>query len=222
MSITIKSVGEIVVNGIRFDVKNWDNELMTDQNSLNTADDFFSLLGSRKISYLLVGGIAMLSYVEGRNTQDVDFIFSRQDLERLPELVLCDESRDFARGDFRSLQIDCLLTKNKLFKYVLERYRSRRRFGSIEVECVTVEGLIVLKLYALPSLYRQGQMGRASLYEGDITQLLLGYEVELTPLLGVLKKHVLGRNMEEIQDILEEIQGRVTRMKRRSLRGQDS
>lgn len=222
MSITIKSVGEIVVNGIRFDVKNWDNELMTDQNSLNTADDFFSLLESRKISYLLVGGIAMLSYVEGRNTQDVDFIFSRQDLERLPELVLCDESRDFARGDFRSLQIDCLLTKNKLFKYVLERYRSRRRFGSIEVECVTVEGLIVLKLYALPSLYRQGQMGRASLYEGDITQLLLGYEVELTPLLGVLKKHVLGRNMEEIQDILEEIQGRVTRMKRRSLRGQDS
>jgi hypothetical protein len=222
MNITIKSVGEIVVNGIRFDVKNWDNELMADQNLLNTADDFFSLLESRKISYLLVGGIAMLSYVEGRNTQDVDFIFSRQDLERLPELVLCDESRDFARGDFRSLQIDCLLTKNKLFKYVLERYRSRRRFGSIEVECVTVEGLIVLKLYALPSLYRQGQMGRASLYEGDITQLLLGYEVELTPLLGVLKKHVLGRNMEEIQDILEEIQGRVTRMKRRSLRGQDS
>jgi hypothetical protein len=92
----------------------------------------------------------------------------------------------------------------------------------VEIECVTVEGLVVLKLYALPSLYRQGQMGRASLYEGDITQLLLGYEVKLTPLLGVLKKHVLGRNMEEVRDILEEIQGRVARMKRRSQRGQDS
>jgi hypothetical protein len=220
MTLAARSVGAIVRDGIYFDIKNWSDELMADRNLLETADTLFALLETRKIPYLLVGGIAILSYIEGRNTQDIDFIFSRKDLDRLPELILHDENRDFARGDFQSLQIDCLLTGNKLFKRVLEKYRTRRTFGNIEIECATVEGLILLKLYALPSLYHQGQMGRASLYEGDITQLLLGHEVNLKPLLKELSKHLLTSDLEETQDIMTDIQARVARMKRRSQHSQ--
>ncbi len=33
-------------------------------------------LAERKIEYWLVGGVALLSYVDGRNTQDIDLIGS--------------------------------------------------------------------------------------------------------------------------------------------------
>ena len=55
-----------------------------------TSDDFFEIvetlfdtLTDREINYLLVGGVALLSYVEGRNTQDIALILSRTDLEEL-------------------------------------------------------------------------------------------------------------------------------------------
>jgi hypothetical protein len=38
--------------------------------------DLFGLLQSRGIAYLLVGGVAMLTYVDGRNTKDVDLVLS--------------------------------------------------------------------------------------------------------------------------------------------------
>ncbi|MGD1901226.1 MAG: hypothetical protein ACFB9N_03195, partial [Geitlerinemataceae cyanobacterium] len=159
--------------------------------------------------------VSFLSVNQGRNTQDIDFIFSRKDLDRLPELTLTDESCDFARGNLQSLQIDGRLTGNKLFKRVLTQHKIRRTFGNIEIDCATVEGLILLKLYALPSLYRQGQMGRASIYEGDITQLLLSYDVSPKPLLEELAQHLLASDLEEVTDILAEVQARVARMKRR-------
>ncbi|MGD1901833.1 MAG: hypothetical protein ACFB9N_06290 [Geitlerinemataceae cyanobacterium] len=213
-----RAIGEIVRDGIDFDVKNWGGVQMADRNLLDIADSLFALLESREIPYLLVGGIAMLSYTEGRNTQDIDFIFSRKDFDRFPELTLNEENRDFARGEFCSLQIDCLLTGKKLFKKVLAKFGTRRQFGNLDIACATVEGLILRKSYALPSLYRQGQMGRASLYEGDITQLLLAYRVDLPPLLKELAKHLLPSDLDEVRDVLDEIQGRVARMKRRAQR----
>jgi hypothetical protein len=36
-----------------------------------------------------------------------------------------------------------------------------------------VEGLILLKLYALPSLYRQGNFAKVGIYENDVATLLL-------------------------------------------------
>ena len=36
----------------------------------------FSLLESRKISFLLVGGVALLTYIKGRNTDDSNDILS--------------------------------------------------------------------------------------------------------------------------------------------------
>lgn len=50
---------------------------------------------------------------------------------------------------------------------------AEQQFGDRSIRCATIEGLIILKLYALPSLYRQGNFDRLSLYENDIPQLLI-------------------------------------------------
>ncbi|NEQ40500.1 MAG: hypothetical protein F6K40_31420 [Okeania sp. SIO3I5] len=131
-----------------------------------------------------------LSYIEGRNTQDIDLILSRQDLDNLSEIKITEENKDFIRGNFNQLQIDIWLTQNKLFKTILQQFVTEREFGNRLIRCVTVEGLIILKLYALPSLYRQGKFDRASIYENDLLLLLLNYQVDLPPLLKLVSKHL--------------------------------
>ena len=71
-------------------------------------------LEERRTEYLLVGGIALLQYVEGRNTEDIDLIMALSSLERLPEVRKVGEERDFARGDFEGLRIDLLLDQQSL------------------------------------------------------------------------------------------------------------
>ena len=80
------AIGEIIRNGILFDVKNWSTTMPTEDDFLKSAEMLFDTLTQRKINYLLVGGVALLSYVEGRNTQDIDLILARSDLEALPEI----------------------------------------------------------------------------------------------------------------------------------------
>ena len=163
---------------------------------------------------MLVGGIALLSYVDGRNTQDIDLILDRRDLKLFLGFEIQKENNNFLRCRFASLQIDLLLTQNELFKIIIQTFGTEREFGSRTVRCVTVEGLITLKCYALPSLYRQGEFSRASIYENDILLLLLNYSVNLTPLLNLLSAHLLPSDLNEIQEILTEIKQRIQRLKR--------
>src|SRR5947209_11831635 len=48
--------------------------------------ELFGLLHERKITYVLVGGIAMLTYIEGRNTRDLDLVLSVESLAAVPEI----------------------------------------------------------------------------------------------------------------------------------------
>ena len=155
--------------------------------------------------------MALLSYVESRNTQDIDLILARSDLDALPEVVINDEDKDFIQGLFDPLQIDIFLTQNELFKEVLEQFSIDRQFGDRIIRCATVEGLVLLKCYALPSLYRQGQFSRASIYENDILLLLLNYSVDVESLLKILSAHLLLSDLTEVGAIAEEIQGRIRR-----------
>ena len=50
--------------------------------------DLFQLLAERRVDYVLVGGLAMLTYVKGRNTKDVDLLMSVAALGKLPELKI--------------------------------------------------------------------------------------------------------------------------------------
>lgn len=216
------SIGEIIQNGILFDLKNWNREMFGANNLPDTVDRLLDVLNERQIDYLLVGGVALLSYIEGRNTQDIDFILSQDELARLPEFVILEENQDFARANFSGLQIDLLLTSNKLFDVIQARYATERSFGGHSIRCVTVEGLLLLKLYALPSLYRQGQFNKVALYENDITQLLLQYPIDIPKLLQILKPHLLATDLEAIRETIADIQGRIKRLSLQQKRLQQS
>jgi hypothetical protein len=77
------------------------------------------------------------------------------------------------------LQIDILLTQNPLFKKVLRKYSKVQPFLDYNIPLATVEGLLLLKLYALPSLYRQGNFARVGIYENDIATLLNYYAADM-------------------------------------------
>ncbi|MCU0566532.1 MAG: hypothetical protein MUF49_08030 [Oculatellaceae cyanobacterium Prado106] len=213
-------IGEIILNGVLFDVKNWSNNPLNVTRLPVAVESLFGILDTRQVNYLLVGEIALLSYIEGRNTQDIDFILARSDLESIPEIAILDENRDFIRGTFdETLQVDLLLTSNALFQWVSDRYATERQFGVRasspqeirSIRCVTVEGLLILKFFALPSLYRQGQFNKIAIYENDITQLLLNYSVDLASLFKILANYLIPSDLQELEATADDIQARIQR-----------
>jgi hypothetical protein len=208
-------IGEVIRNAVFFNpTKAQDARMKSD--ILNTVARFFSLLRERQIDYVLVGGIAMLQYVEGRNTEDIDLIMAVSALERLSELQLESRDVDFARSRFDDLKVDVLLTSNPLFDKVRKSYTTSKRFVEQDIPCATVEGLILLKLYALPSLYRQGNFTRVGLYENDIATLMYAHKPSSQPLLEELRFHLGDSDMKQVQQIAGEIQQRISRFEERS------
>ena len=181
---------------------------------LRNVERLFELLEARGIDYALVGGVAMLSYVEGRNTEVLDLLMEKATLAKLPELEVIGRDRFFVRARFGELQIDVLLSTNALFDLVRREYTARRRFAEREVVCATVEGLLLLKLYALPSLYRQGNFARVGLYENDVATLLYHYAPDIDALLGILSNHLSAGDVAEVRGILGEIEQRLQRFRR--------
>lgn len=184
---------------------------MNDSALLEAAERLFALLEERRVDYLLVGGIALLQYVEGRNTEDIDLIMALSSLDLLPELSKVSQEDDFARADFQGLQIDLLLTRNPLFDEARRRYATRQRFVEREIPCATPEGLVLLKLYALPSLYRQGDVTRAALYETDILNLMHHHRVDPEPLFVELEPHLSATDLKALRQIVAEIRQRIER-----------
>ena len=124
-----KGCGEIV-----FNPRNWEKAVMESASLLQAVNHLFTLLDERGIEYVLVGGVALLNYVEGRNTQDIDLIMALPDLAKVPEIEV--ESQDnpyFARGEFDGLQIDILLRKNPLFQLVKQKYTEKLSFLEQEI-----------------------------------------------------------------------------------------
>ena len=176
-------------------------------------DHLFALLEQRRIDYVLVGGIALLTYIEGRNTQDIDLIMAVSALQDLPEIAVTRSDLYFARGQFEGLQIDLLLTENLLFEQVRRRYVTTRHFHERDIPTATVAGLLLLKLYALPSLYRQGDFGRVGIYENDVATLLYDYPTPMAALLQELARHLPPTDMVEVRTIVAEIEQRIARFR---------
>ncbi|MEI2693143.1 MAG: hypothetical protein V9H69_26850 [Anaerolineae bacterium] len=171
----------------------------------------FTLLDQRQVDYVLVGGIALLSYVEGRNTDDIDLIVAVSALAKLPEMAITSQDMYFARGQFQGLQIDFLLTSNPLFEQIRRRHTTAQRFDEREITTATVEGLLLLKLYALPSLYREGNFARVGLYENDVATLLYYYQPDQEAILSELAGHLSASDLAEVRGILAEIIQRIQR-----------
>jgi hypothetical protein len=167
----------------------------------------FAELDAAKVQYVLVGGVAMLSYVEGRNTEDIDLIVRSDELERLPFAAVI-EDRDFGHGTFHGVRIDLLLTTNPFFEHVAREERTVVQLGDRSIAIASRRGLVLLKLFALPSLNRQGKLARAALYETDVLVLLQGSDVTDESLLAELEPHLAKHDWNETRSILLELRGR--------------
>ncbi|MEO5886840.1 MAG: hypothetical protein ABIQ77_04175 [Anaerolineales bacterium] len=219
---SIPQIGSVLRNAVTFNFKNPSEVLMRAEFIPTQVRQFFNLLESRKIEYVLVNGIALLTYVDGRNTQDIDLIMALPSLAKLPEIKIESQDVFFARGKFGELQIDILLTKNPLFAKVEKDYTTTRQFMDRRISCATVDGLILLKLFALPSLYRQAcpepcrrdGFERVRIYENDIATLINAFNPKMQPLLKELSRHLNADDMAEAQKIVSDIEARIQRFRK--------
>jgi hypothetical protein len=227
---SIPQIGSVLRNAIAFNFKNPPEVIMNADSLLAQVEQLFNLLEARKVDYVLVGGIALLTYVEGRNTQDIDLIMTLPSLSKIPEINIESQDMYFARGTYGELQIDILLTKNPLFAKVADKHTTTKQFMDRKIQCATVEGLILLKLFALPSLYRQacppesapgrcepsrrGSFERAGIYENDIATLIHAFNPELSPLLAELDNHLNKSDMNEARQIMADIESRIQRFRK--------
>ncbi len=81
---------------------------------------------------------------------------------------------------FAELPVDILLTHNAFFGMYTDSMPNQLR--CLNKPFVTIEGLLLLKLYALRSRYRQGNMARIELCEHDITTSLHDYRPDIVAL----------------------------------------
>jgi len=97
-------IGEVVRNAVLFNPENSRERAVNSDMLIETVARFFDLLRERHIAHVLVGDIALLQYVEGRNTEDIDLIMTPSSLERIPELIVQSRDEDFCPRQFRRLK----------------------------------------------------------------------------------------------------------------------
>lgn len=210
MTPSVVHIGDVIGHGIVFDPRNAAKLPAMDFNDLLASiPRLFDLLDERGVDYVLVGGIAMRVHAPGRNTQDIDLIVPAGALERVPEIRICDRNDSFARGEFGRLQIDILLGDHGLFDLVRRRHARRERFVEREIVCATVEGLLLLKLFALPSLYRQGKFSRVEDYEHDIAVLIREHRPDMDAIYAELAGHLAVTDLAEVRSIAGDIERRI-------------
>ncbi|HEV3190984.1 MAG TPA: hypothetical protein VGY54_10830 [Polyangiaceae bacterium] len=169
----------------------------------SAVEALFRELEERGVDHVLVGGVALLSYVEGRNTQDIDLIVKAEAAGAIDWNAKVVD-RDFGQATYQGVRVDLLLRTNPVFDYVAEHERTQADFQGRRVPIATREGLLLLKLYALPSLYRNGQLARAALYEADVRMLHQGADIDDGELLRRLEAHLSRSDITELSRILDE------------------
>jgi len=176
-------------------------------------NDFLLLLRQRNIPFVVVGGIALLQHVPGRNTEDLDLILAAPHLLEIPELELTERNDMFAKGNFHGLRVDLLFYEHPFFGKITREYATELSYTVGQLRTATVEGLILLKLFALPSLYRQFDLDRAAIYEADLVQLVSRTEHEDSFFLNVLCEYLPGSDQRELTSILKEIRQKIARLR---------
>ena len=112
------SLGPVLAHAAAFNFSRFrtTQEFMDAANLPLEVEAFFRLLDERAVPYLLVGGVAMLAHVRGRNTEDIDFVVSTPDQDRLaPEVSIIERKGFFTVGRFReNLRVEFRGAENPL------------------------------------------------------------------------------------------------------------
>lgn len=122
----------------------------------------------------------------------------------------------FAKGNFHGLRVDLLFYEHPFFGRITREYATELSYTVGQLRTATVEGLILLKFFALPSLYRQFDLDRAAIYEADLVQLVSRTPREDSFFLNVLSEYLPGSDRREVSVILGEIRQKIARLRRGS------
>ena len=95
-----------------------------------------------------------------------------------------------------------------------------QQFVDRRIPCADVDGLLLTKIFALPSLYRQGRFGRVELYERDVTMLIRRYDPDRNAIFRELSQHLSESDLREVRGIVEEIEDRIERSEKRFKQGE--
>ena len=178
-----------------------------------TVNDFLRLMQQRDVPFVVVGGIALLQHVPGRNTEDLDIILAGPRLLAIPELRVAERNDMFAKAEFQGLRIDLLFYEHPFFNRIATDFSADLPYSVGLLRTATVEGLILLKLFALPSLYRQFELDRAAIYEADLTQLVSRTAREDPFFLDTLRPFLSASDLRELITILTEIHQKISRFR---------
>ena len=209
------SIKSIIYAANAFNTRNWmDDYKMNFDNLPQSVDKFLKLLSENDIEIVIVGGIALLSYMQDRNTQDLDLIISKSDFDKIsPSLKTIEADDDFANCEtFDGLKVDFLFTENAIFNYVKKGFSQKRNYREGTFYIATVEGLVLMKLYAWADLRFNGQLfndkfllTKSLRYKNDIEVLMLNYEVNLIPLKKILEKNLEASKFGLVEDLIEQL-----------------
>jgi len=215
-SATPPNIGQILLNAHVFKLAARNHEELMNLESIpQSVEKLFALLAERRVDFVLVGGLALLQHVPGRNTEDIDLILAASAIPQLPELSMKGGEGFFRLARYEGLRVDLLLSENPLFQHVHDQHTEPRQILGRTIPCATPAGLVLMKLYALPSLYRQGDFTRVNLYEGDIANLLYRHRCTTAPLLAELSKHLPASDHAKVGKITREIEERIARFDRK-------
>jgi len=89
-------------------------------------NDFLLLMQQRNIPFVVVGGIALLQHVPGRNTEDLDIILAAPRLAEIPELEVTERNEMFAKASFHGLRVDLRFCEHPLLQPAPWRRSGRR------------------------------------------------------------------------------------------------
>ncbi len=208
-------IKEIIYSANAFNTQNWlDGYKMNPDNLPKSVDNFLKLLAQNYIEIVIVGGIALLSYMQDRNTQDLDLIISRADFNKISaSLNVLETDDNFANCEtLDGLKVDFLFTDNTIFNYVKKGFSQKRTYREGSFFIATVEGLVLMKLYAWADLYLNGKLfddkyllTKSLRYKNDIEVLLLNYEINLVPLEKILKKNLELSKFELVKDLMKKL-----------------
>lgn len=174
-------------------------------------NEFLDRLSASGLEFLVVGGIALRQYIGSRNTEDIDLIAAPDALGEISGIVIEESNPEFARARFGTLQVDILRAEHSLFAYILKQESTLKDFAGHSLPCATPRGLAILKLFALPSLYRQHDLTRVAIYEGDIAALVGQFSLDDADLLAPLESYLIPSDLGELRKILSEIRARLHR-----------
>lgn len=191
-----------------FNIQNWKNGFPIDYDMLpQLVIKFLKLLEEKEVDFAIVGGIAYLTYIQDRNTKDLDILLSFKELEKIIDYVeVINKDENFTNAVFEGMRVDFLKTSNAIFEYVKNHETTEYNFEEGLYPVATVNGLILMRFDAIIDLYQKGRFDKIDRYEWDLSRLTRGFEVDWEHIWKVSKKFFTDGQIKEFQKMVAEWQ----------------